>query len=115
MPLDNSKLVLFDFKTAEWRDLAGAGIGVGLEGACDPPCNNAQWSSDGRYVYVENAGVSVLRVALADRRVEPVLRLADLGPTVKDFVFDGLTPDGSVLLTASLWSSDIHALELRVP
>lgn len=95
--------------------MRGAGIGVGFEGACRPPCNNAQWSPDGRYVYVENAGMSVIRVALADRRVEPVLWLADLGPTVKDFIFDGLTPDGSVLVVAAQWSSDIHALELRVP
>ena len=115
VPLDNTKLVLFDFKTAEWRDLAGPGIGVGFEGACRPPCNNAQWSPDGRYVYAESAGINVFRVAPSDRRVEHVLGLADLGPTVKDFVFDGLTPDGSVLLGTGWGSSDIHALEWRVP
>ena len=113
--LDASKLVIFDFKTAEWRDLAGPGIGVGFEGGCRPRCNNAQWSPDGRYVYVEGEGANVVRLALADLRVERVLELADLGPTVKDFVFDGLTPDGSVLLTIESGSDDIHALELRVP
>ena len=56
VPLDGRKLVIFDFKTAEWRDLAGPGIGVGFEGACRPGCNNAQWSPDGRYVYVEGEG-----------------------------------------------------------
>ena len=80
-----------------------------------PACNNAQWSPDGRYVYVESDGTNVFRVAPADRRVERVLGLADLGPTVKDFVFDGLTPDGSVLLVTGSGSSDIHALEWRVP
>ncbi len=116
-PLDNSKLVLFDFKTAEWRDLAGPGIGVGFEGACRPACNNAQWSPDGRYVYVQSGTnvTNVIRVALADRRVERVLGVADLGPTVKDFAFDGLTPDGSLLLLTDRGSSDIHALEWRVP
>jgi len=115
MPLDCGKLVLFDFKTAEWSDLAGPGIGVGFEGACRPPCNNPQWSRDGRYVYVEGAGTNLVRVALADRRAERVFELSDLGPTLKDFVFNGLTPDGSVLLTSGLGSSDIHALEWRVP
>jgi Tol biopolymer transport system component len=115
MPLDCGKLVLFDFKTAEWSDLAGPGIGVGFEGACRPPCNNPQWSRDGRYVYVESAGTNLVRVALADRRAERVFELSDLGPILKDFVFNGLTPDGSVLLTSGLGGSDIHALEWRVP
>ncbi len=115
VPLDASKLVIFDFKTAEWRGLAGPGIGVGFDGACRPRCYNPQWSPDGRYVYVEGEGANVVRVALADLRVERVLELADLGPTVKDFTFDGLTPDGSVLLTIGSASSDIHALEWRIP
>jgi hypothetical protein len=34
----------------------------------------------------------VIRVAPADRRVERVLGVADLGPTVKDFGFDGRPP-----------------------
>jgi eukaryotic-like serine/threonine-protein kinase len=114
-PLDCRKLVIFDFKTAEWRDLVGPGIGVGFAGACRPPCNNPQWSRDGRYVYVENAGSNVIRVAPVDRRVELVLGVADLGPTIKDFVFNGLTPDGSVLLVTGWGGSDIHALEWRVP
>jgi hypothetical protein len=115
MPLDESKLVHFDFTTVEWRDLAGAGIGVGVAGACRPTgCHNPQWSLDGRYVYAQN-GPDPIRVALADLRVERVLGLADLGPTVKGFGFDGLTPDGSVLLRAGASSSDIHALQWRVP
>jgi hypothetical protein len=114
MPLDGRRLTIFDFKTAEWSDLAGAGIGVGFADACRPICNNPQWSLDGRHVYVQS-GTNVIRVALADRSAERVLEVADLGPTVNDFAFDGLTPDGSVLLITPSWSSDIHTLELRVP
>ncbi len=114
-PLHSRKELIFDFETAEWSDLAGPGIGVGFEGACRPACANANWSPDGRYVYVESAGTNVVRVALADRRVERVFELANLGPTVKDFVFDGLTPDGSVLLAVGSNSSDIHALAWRGP
>jgi hypothetical protein len=66
-------------------------------------------------VYVQNLGTDVLRVALADRSVERVLGVADLGPTIKDFGFDGLMPDGSLLLQTGSWSSDIHALEWRAP
>ena len=76
---------------------------------------NPQWSPDGRHVYVEGTGTNVVRVALADLRVERVLELADLGPTVKGFVFDGLTPDGSLLLDTGWGSSDIHALQWRIP
>jgi Tol biopolymer transport system component len=115
MPLDGRKLMIFDFETAEWNDLAGPGIGVGFSDACRPLCNNPQWSMDGRSVYVQNLGTDVLRVALADRRVERVFEGADLGPTVKGFNFDGLTPDGALLLATFSLSSDIHALEWRVP
>ena len=114
MPLDGRKLMIFDFKTAEWSELAGPGIGMGFADACRPVCDNPQWSLDGRYVYV-HSGTNVIRVALADRRAGRVLEVADLGPTVEDFRFDGLTPDGSVLLMTPSWSSDIHSLEWRVP
>jgi WD40 repeat protein len=115
MPLDGRKLMLFDFETAEWSDLAGPGIAGDLVDACRPVCNNPRWSRDGRYVYVQS-GSNVMRVAVADRRAERVLGFADLGPIVQDFNFDGLTPDGALLLTAvGRWSSDIHALKWRVP
>jgi hypothetical protein len=65
-------------------------------------------------VYAQS-GLDVIRVALADRRVDRVLEGSDLGPAVKDFNFDGLTPDGALLLVTIRWSSDIHALEWRVP
>jgi hypothetical protein len=61
------------------------------------------------------SGLQVIRVALADRRVEQVLGIADLGPTVKGFGFDGLTLDGAVLLVTGQRSSDIHALHWRAP
>jgi Tol biopolymer transport system component len=113
-PLDAHKLMIFEFEAAEWSDFAGPGIGVGVEGACRPVCHNPRWSVDGRYVYVQS-GPDVIRVALADRRVERVLGFADLGPIAPGFDFDGLTPDGRVLLTAARWSSDIHALQWRAP
>jgi hypothetical protein len=34
---------------------------------------------------------------------------------VKGFNFDGLTPDGALLLATLSLSSDIHALEWRAP
>jgi len=54
MPGDQHKLVLFDFKAAAWRDLAGPGIGAGLADVCLPFCHNPQWSLDGRHVYFES-------------------------------------------------------------
>ena len=112
MPSDQRKLVLFDFETARWRDLAGASIGTGLAVDCRPYCHNPRWSADGRYVYFENRP-DLLRVAVADLRVERVVGAADL-PNV-NVSFDGLTPDGSVLLATYPMSSDIHALEWQVP
>jgi Tol biopolymer transport system component len=111
---DSHKLMIFDFETADWSDLVGPGTGVGSEGLCRPLCGDTRWSVDGRHVYVRS-GPDVIRVALADRRIEPVLKVADLGPTVVEPAFVGLTPENLVLLWNLRWSSDIHALEWRVP
>jgi Tol biopolymer transport system component len=116
--LDGHKLMIFDFETGKWSDFAGPGIGMGFAGACRPLCHNVQWSPDGRHVYVNNLGTQVtevLRVAVADRRFERVFGLADLGPTVKVFDTTGLTPDGSLLLVTRSGTSDVYALEWRVP
>ncbi len=111
---DSRKLMIFDFETADWSDLVGPRTGVGSEGLCRPLCGDTRWSVDGRHVYVRS-GPEVIRVALADRRIEPVLKVTDLGPTVFEPAFVGLTPENRILLWNLRWSSDIHALEWRVP
>lgn len=66
MPLDESKLMLFDFATQKWKELAPV------------PASNPHWSPDGEYVYIGtplNVGVPrdwhgrVLRVRRRDGKI----------------------------------------------
>jgi hypothetical protein len=70
--MDSTALMIFDFKTQVWKELAkGAYFGI------------TNWSADGRYVYYVRRGrePAVLRIRMADRKVEEVASLKDVRQT----------------------------------
>jgi serine/threonine protein kinase/Tol biopolymer transport system component len=71
MPADSLSLVLFDFQTQKWSQLAKVRAAF------------PNWSKDGQYVYFLRwlDGPAVLRVRITDREVEQVLDLTNF-PTV---------------------------------
>ena len=106
LSLDSSKLALFDFSTQKWEEV--------VEGAF---FSFPGWSHDGRYVYYLQ-GVSnpaVMRFGIADRKAE---RVADL----KDFQVTGfygmslsLTPGDQPIMTRSIGTQEIFALDWQAP
>jgi serine/threonine protein kinase len=102
------KLLLFDFTTQEWVELAKS------------PMNYISWSRDGRYVYFDNPYVSdpaIFRVGINDRRVERVVSLKDFRRESGSWAgaWFGLTPDNSPLLLRSAGSQQIYALDWEAP
>ena len=103
---DETKLLLFDFQTQKWTELA--------KGFFSWP----NFSRDGQYVFVLTAkGASaVLKIRLTDGKTEQV---ADL----KSFVYTGhivdgwlsLAPDDSPLLFRDAGTSDVYALDWEEP
>jgi eukaryotic-like serine/threonine-protein kinase len=102
---DSLSLVLFDFQTQKWLQLAKGRVGF------------PNWSRDGRYVYflrsLENR--AVLRVRIADRKVEQVADLANFPIVGSHGPWLGLDPDDSILVLKDTGLQDIYALDWEEP
>ena len=107
LPPDAQKLMLFDFITQEWEELART------------PGGFPTWSRDGRYVYfIYTFGnePGIKRVRIVDRKVEWVADLKELRLVQTPFgSWFGLAPDDSPLVLRDVGIQDIYALDLRAP
>jgi eukaryotic-like serine/threonine-protein kinase len=105
MPVDSSKLMLFDFKTKKWSELA--------KGSFTFP----NWSHDGKYLYVEDLsqGDEMRRVNIASRRIENIANLKQLRRP-SGFIGDWSAPDydGSPTVIRDAGIEEIYALEMSV-
>jgi eukaryotic-like serine/threonine-protein kinase len=102
---DSRKLLLFDFQTQKWSELAQGSLGW------------LNWSHDGQYVYVldfrEKSAVE--RIRISDGKLEPV---ADLTNFVTAGRYGGslaLAPDDSPLLLRDTGSQDVYSVDWVSP
>jgi Tol biopolymer transport system component len=105
-PYTASKLMLFDFASNTWKELA-SGTSFGW------PC----WSRDSKFVYAQDGG-SLVRVAISDHKKEQIASLQGLPFT--SYYFDrvgsgwfGLTPDDRPLTTRDTGIQEIYAFDLE--
>jgi eukaryotic-like serine/threonine-protein kinase len=105
MPADSLSLVLFDFRTQKWSQLAKVRAGF------------PNWSRDGQYLYFLRwlDHPAVLRVRISDREVQQVLDLANLPTTGNIGPWIGLGPDDSLLLLRDIGTQDIYSLDWEEP
>jgi Tol biopolymer transport system component len=101
MPFQSRSLMLFDFSTQKWQEIAKM------------TCGFPNWSKGGDYVYFlhEEDQPSVMRIRIRDRKIE---RVADL----KNFRLIGfynvglsLAPDDSPLLLRDTGTQEIYSLD----
>lgn len=99
---DNKKLLIFDFQTQKWTNWVSE---PGL-------VNMTTWSHDGRYIYYVNVSTAPTyrRVKVGQTRSELVVDLKDLR-----VLWNGVTPDGTVLLTRDVSVDEIYSLEVELP
>ena len=108
---DRTKLVVFDLKTQKWSDLV----------SLTKPGTVVNWAHtpDFKYVYYTTGGEEpqVLRVRLADHKVEALTSLKDLSRAT----FGGgqtqisVAPDGSAVFTRDIGTQEIYALTVKWP
>jgi Tol biopolymer transport system component len=96
---DSQTLVLFDFRTQKWAEMAKRPMGY------------PSWSRDSRYVYFDAPGraPAFYRVRVSDHKLERLFSLANLPRTGTD-QWTGLGPDDSPLLLRDVGSEEIYAL-----
>jgi Tol biopolymer transport system component len=106
MTEDNRGLMLFDFKTQKWVELANMTAAF------------PNWTRDGSYVYFHSFGSdpAIYRVRISDHKLEKVLNMKGLRLTISFAgTWCGLAADDSPLVLRDVGSQEIYALDLQLP
>jgi WD40 repeat protein len=107
MSNDGNELLLFDFSTRKWTELARMSLGY------------PQWSHDGESVFFVGhppGADKVFRVTLSGHKIEDVADLKNFHQApflVGNWM--GLAPDDSPLLVRDAGTQDFYALSLQLP
>jgi len=101
MNFDSRSLMLFDFQTQTWAEIAKITLGF------------PNWSKAGDYVYFlhEENEPSVMRVRIRDRKIERVTDLKNFRQGGYYSVWLGMAPDDSPLLMRDTGTQEIYALD----
>ena len=106
---DQGKLMLFDLRTQRWSQVAD---GIFIAGTLS-------WSPDSKFLYFQdllapNQPVNPLR--MENRRIERVVSFeVFLQSGIPRCGFQGLTPDGALLVAFLRNQADIYALDVELP
>ena len=107
MSNDGNTLLLFDFATRMWTELAHISMGY------------PQWSHSGEFVFFLGnlpGADKVFRVRVSDHKLEEVADLKYFHPAPSNVgTWIGLTPDDSPLAMRDAGTQDFHALTLQLP
>ncbi|HEV2298865.1 MAG TPA: winged helix-turn-helix domain-containing protein [Candidatus Acidoferrales bacterium] len=105
---DAHKLMLYDFETRRWLQLAQAVLLV-----------NPTWANDGKSIYYQDAfepAQPIYRIWIAGHKRERVADFEELiNSGVVRSMFAGLAPDGSLLAKVNRNYGDIFAIDLDLP
>jgi eukaryotic-like serine/threonine-protein kinase len=101
MNFDSRVLMLFDFQTQKWMELARVTMGF------------PNWSKNSDYVYFlhEENQPSVMRVRISDHKVERAADLKNFRQAGFYSVWLGMAPDDSPLLLRDTGTQEVYALD----
>jgi eukaryotic-like serine/threonine-protein kinase len=105
MPFASRSLMLFDFATQKWEEIAKITMGF------------PNWSKSGDYVYFlhREDQPSVMRIRIRDRKIERVADLKNFRQTGFYTVWLGMAPDDSPLLLRDTGTQEIYSLDWQAP
>ncbi len=106
MPFASRSLMLFDFATEKWEEIAKITLGF------------PNWSKTGDYVYFlhqEDQQPSVMRIHIRDRKIERVADLRNIRRTGFYGVWLGMSSDDSPLLLRDTGTEEIYSLDWQAP
>jgi eukaryotic-like serine/threonine-protein kinase len=102
---DSKTLLLFDFSTKQWKELAKGSLGW------------LNWSHDSQYVYVLDSRQknAVIRVRVRDGKLEQVADLKDFPATGRYGGALALTPEDEPVLLRDTGTQDVYSVDWRTP
>ena len=102
---DSKTLLLFDFRTEKWSELAQGSLSW------------LNWSHDSQYVYVLDfrGKDAVVRIRVADHKVEQVVDLKNFITVGRYGGWLALTPDDSPLLLHDTGTQDVYSVDWEAP
>jgi len=107
MTTDSLKITLFDFKTGKWRTLLSGGFAY------------QNWSRDGKFIYFDSLfekDKELFRMQIPSGNVERLAALKGVRIASGEAgAWNSVTPDGSPMLMRDVGTSEIYALDLRLP
>jgi Tol biopolymer transport system component len=107
MSEDSKRIVVFDFTTSRWTELARASFIAYLS-----------WSKDGKYIYFDSfdPDSALCRVSIRDGRIERLYSLKNTRQVWDDYgTWSGLDPEDSPLITRDAGTQEIYALDWVAP
>jgi len=105
MPPDSNKLMLFDFTTKKWSELAKGGFAF------------PNWSHDGKYLYFEDfTQGEIRRIEIPGQKFERIADLKELRrPNDMSGYWSAPAYDGSPLVMRDAGIQEIYAFETQFP
>jgi eukaryotic-like serine/threonine-protein kinase len=102
---DSKTLLLFDFQTQKWMELATGSLGW------------LNWSHDSQYVYMLDSQNkdAVVRIRISDKKIEQVADLKDVVTTGRYGAALSLAPDDSPVLLRDIGSQDVYSVDWIAP
>jgi Tol biopolymer transport system component len=99
---DSSKLMLYDFQSRNWRQLAQGSFG------------NPEWFSDDTFLsVVDIQSMSIVRIRVSNGATEPLANLQnERAALTAAGIWAGLAPDGSLLTLRDLSTQELYSVEL---
>jgi eukaryotic-like serine/threonine-protein kinase len=105
MPKDSQRLMLFDFTSKKWSELARITAAY------------PNWSKDSKSIYClgELTDPSLYRIKLSDRKIERLVSIKGFRFTGYFGFWLGLTPDDSPLILRDRGDREVYALDWEAP
>ena len=102
---DSNRLLLFDFQTQQWTELAEGSMGW------------LEWSKDGQYLQAgDGSGTgTIIRIRLSDHKTERVVDLKNFVPVGFYGSWFAVAPDDSPIMLRNAGTQDVYALDWEEP
>ncbi len=110
LSIDNTKLMLFDYKTGKWSTWLEEAAGA---------VSYPEWSADSKYIYFDDLVTeeeSIRRVEVGSRLTEQVLKLEGIERYPGPFgLWSGRMADGSSMFVRDRSSQEVYQLSVVLP